>query len=248
MNKNLFSSLFTHSDNNTPAQDNSALSQHEIEQHLHEQYAINNNANNSTFIAMLTALMVAFTGYAYAIKECIGCETEPKDCTLFLIATLAVLFVLLILHAVAVEIGSSQRSNQLIIDKIRVKTYKSAEEYSKIFSEGYNSFNKKFLNFVQGLYDVLSKQFFWISCVLVMFTNCFYKKQFSNNACELWILCVFPLLMLVHRCGLFYSYKNKYEGYKKSNESKEEASVPKKSLNVCAVIGWICKKISSFFF
>ena len=55
--------------------------QKELELQLHEQYAINNNANVSSFIAMIGALIIAFTGYGYVLYqylmgECACCNLK----------------------------------------------------------------------------------------------------------------------------------------------------------------------------
>ena len=141
--------------------DNNENKDKDEEVQLHEQYAVNNNANNTSYIALITPLFMAFTGYAYVLYNymttCLPCGEEVMIYT-----TMAVLVVLLILHAVALEIGASQRSNQLVIDKIRVKKYKTKEEYYKVFPKGYNSFGKNCLSFIQGIYNTFAKTCFYL--------------------------------------------------------------------------------------
>ena len=103
--------------------DNNKDKDEDEEAQLHEQYAVNNNANNTSYIALITPLFMAFTGYAYVLYNYMTTYL-PCGEGVMIYTTMAVLVVLLILHAVALEIGASQRSNQLVIDKIRVKKIK----------------------------------------------------------------------------------------------------------------------------
>ena len=41
----------------------------ELEKHLHEQYAINNNSNSDILISLISALLISFTGYGYVLYQ-----------------------------------------------------------------------------------------------------------------------------------------------------------------------------------
>ena len=43
------------------------LMRRQLEKHLHEQYAINNNSKTSSLIAILAAVMIAFTAFGYVL-------------------------------------------------------------------------------------------------------------------------------------------------------------------------------------
>ena len=139
--------------------------QKELELQLHEQYAINNNANVSSFIAMIGALIIAFTGYGYVLYQYLMgdvCCCKMADAeTMVHIATFAVLVVIFILYMVAVQIGASQRSDQFVIHNIRRRAY-NPTQYDTIFPKGYTPFGKSFCTFVQGIYNTLS----WIFLVV----------------------------------------------------------------------------------
>lgn len=173
---------------------------------LHEQYAVNNNANNTSYIALITPLFMAFTGYAYVLYNYMTTYL-PCGEEVMIYTTMAVLVVLLILHAVALEIGASQRSNQLVIDKIRVKKYKTKEEYYKVFPKGYNSFGKNYFTFVQGIYNTFSKTCFYLYTLFCM--NLYYLLE--KNEYIALILQVIVVLMLLHRCCLYTKYKERYD-------------------------------------
>lgn len=147
----------------------------ELAKQLHEQYAISNNSNVSSFVAMIGALMAAFSGYAYVLYQyLIGdfncCCHRSNATTMVYIATIAVLLVILVLYIVAIEIGANQRSNQFIVFAIRMDAY-SSDEYKKVFPNGYHPFDKTFMGFVQGMYNELSIMFFIIYIIIVLISE-----------------------------------------------------------------------------
>lgn len=177
-----------------------------IESQLHEQYAVNNNANNTNYIALLTPLFMAFTGYAYVLYNYMTTYLPYGD-KIMIYTTIAVLIVLLILHAVALEIGASQRSNQFVIDKIREKAYRETEESDRIFHNGYISSGKDYFNFIQGIYNTFSKTCFYLYTLFCM--NLYYLLE--KNEYIALILQVIVVLMLLHRCCLYSKYKEIYD-------------------------------------
>lgn len=148
--------------------------QKELELQLHEQYAINNNANVSSFIAMIAALIVAFTGYGYVLYQYLMgdvCCCKMADAeTMVHIATCAVLVVIFILYMVAIEVGAGQRSNQFVVQAIRMKAY-NPTEYKGIFPKGYHPFDKGFCGFTQGIYNTLSKILVVLYVIILVFTS-----------------------------------------------------------------------------
>ena len=195
--------------------DNNENKDKDEEVQLHEQYAVNNNANNTSYIALITPLFMAFTGYAYVLYNYMTTYL-PCGEEVMIYTTMAVLVVLLILHAVALEIGASQRSNQLVIDKIRVKKYKTKEEYYKVFPKGYNSFGKNYVNFVQGIYNTFSK-----TCLYLYMLFTINLFVFVENKCVVCVLLSFALLMPLHRYCLFCKYKEKYDRGDNNSDNKE---------------------------
>lgn len=170
--------------------------QKELELQLHEQYAINNNANVSSFIAMIGALIIAFTGYGYVLYQYLMgdvCCCKMADAeTMVHIATFAVLVVIFILYMIAVQIGASQRSNQFVIHNIRRRAY-NPTQYDTIFPKGYTPFGKSFYTFVQGIYNTLS----WI--FLVVYIIIAVASSYMINVC--WWLVILYLIGFVIMLG-----------------------------------------------
>ena len=196
--------------------------QKELELQLHEQYAINNNANVSSFIAMITALIIAFGGYGYVLYqylmgECACCNYDKANAaTMVHIATFAVLVVILILYMVAIEVGAGQRSNQFVVHAIRNKAY-GKTQYEEVFPKGYDPFDKGFYGFVQGIYNTLSKIFFviyWGVLILSWITfgwDCVHIAYIVGG-----------ILMLIFRCCKYCRYKSTSDYFKtKLGENKE---------------------------
>ena len=183
--------------------------QFELEKQLHEQYAINNNANVSSFVAMIGSLLVAFTGYGYVVYQYLMgegnhccCQTAKANIMLAL-ATIAVLVVIFILYMVAIEIGASQRTNQFVIYAIRKKAYGDLQ-YNNIFPKGYEPFNKNFFTFVQGIYNTLSWIFLGIYVIIAILSFCVIKQ----HGCCLCCCAILGLYMISFRYSKFTKYKN----------------------------------------
>ena len=184
--------------------------QKELELQLHEQYAINNNANVSSFIAMIGALIIAFTGYGYVLYqylmgECARCNHDKANAaTMVHIATFAVLVVIFILYMVAIEVGAGQRSNQFVIHNIRKKAYdNNKEELEKIYPEGYSPKGKNYFNFVQGIYNTLS----WIFGGIYAFIAILSFGVIVQNCCGLCVCAIMWLYMISFRCSKFTKYR-----------------------------------------
>ena len=184
--------------------------QKELELQLHEQYAINNNANVSSFIAMIGALIIAFTGYGYVLYQylmvpCACCNHDKANAaTIVHIATFAVLVVIFILYMVAIEVGAGQRSNQFVIHNIRKKAYdNNKEELEKIYPEGYSPQGKNYFNFVQGIYNTLS----WIFGGIYAFIAVLSFGVIVQNCCGLCVCAIMWLYMISFRCSKFTKYR-----------------------------------------
>ena len=184
--------------------------QKELELQLHEQYAINNNANVSSFIAMIGTLIIAFTGYGYVLYqylmgECACCNYDKANAaTMVHIATFAVLVVIFILYMVAVQIGASQRSDQFVIHNIRKRAYdNNKEELEKIYPEGYTPEGKNYFKFVQGIYNILS----WIFWGIYAFIAILSFGVIVQNYCGLSVCAIMWLYMISFRCSKFAKYR-----------------------------------------
>ena len=208
--------------------------QFELEKQLHEQYAINNNANTTSIIALITTLLGVVSVYGYIfIHSTIGfasdmgsmavpCGQYSLDVLLF--SAIAAFFILIVIFYLSAFIGSNQRKEQFIAFAIRHKNYKNkSNEYDQIFPSKYHPFNKSKSEFVQGLYGEICcilKILFWlisISTIIKLLSN-FYKyyekatvSYYGLTAIVLFAL-FFILSIVAHYCiieKLYISYKSR---------------------------------------
>ena len=196
-----------------------------LEKQLHEQYAINNNANISSFIAMIGSLIAAFTGYGYVVNQylmnnskCCHCSCNHifNSYTMLELATAAVLVVIFILYIVAIEIGVGQRSNQFVIHRIREKAYDNSSEFIATYHDGYSPMGKTYFTFIQGIYNSFSWIFLGIYLAIVVY-SCI---EFNLSNCWITVYCVMGLYMLNFRCAKFSKYLkmcDKDDAYKWKN-------------------------------
>jgi hypothetical protein len=160
-------------------QENTTM-QDELLKQLHEQYAVNNNANLGTIVTLVVAVIavIGYFGYVYVhtgveFSEDFGCliAEEVNGVNVYyldalLLIYLASVLVIAILIRLCIYQGVAQRKEQFIIHAIRCKYFKDGlnkEDY--IFPEGYTPYKKERLQIVQGLYGELVKIFksvFWI--------------------------------------------------------------------------------------
>jgi hypothetical protein len=141
--------------------------QREVELQLHEQYAINNNANLGSVITFMVSIITVVGLYAYTFAHTTlefsnpplvemydsSCDMYSFDCLFFLAA--GVICVLTIIQYICLYQGSQQRYEQFITHAIRCKYFGPNFLHSqrpKVFPEDYSPFNKKLNAFVQGLY------------------------------------------------------------------------------------------------
>ena len=185
--------------------------QKELELQLHEQFAINNNANSNSFVAMLGALIIAFTGYGYVLYQFLMgdygrcCCQNAKAQAMVHIATIAVLVVILILYVVAVHIGASQRSDQFVIHKIRGNAYAhDMSRFKDIYGKGYSPVGKSFMCFVQGFYNSLSWMLLAIYSVIAFVTWGVVLKC----CCLQTVAIILLVAMLGYRLYKFAKYLN----------------------------------------
>ena len=171
----------------------------ELEKQLHEQYAINGNANVGHFITMISALVFAFAGYGYVLNQHL-INDSFYSLTMTYIGTMAVLTVVAILYLVAVELGSKQRSDQFVVHRIREKAYKDDEDCFAEIYVNYKPTGKNYLTFVQGMYNVIAWALLAIYVGIVAITAVYTK-------CESGIVWLVMYMLLLMVMILFLSHK-----------------------------------------
>ena len=173
-------------------QENTAM-QAELLKQLHEQYAVNNNANLGTIVTLVVAVIavIGYFGYVYVhtgvdFSKDFGCliAEEVNDVKVYyldalLLIYLASVLVIAILIRLCIYQGVAQRKEQFIIDGIRSKCFgpeylwskmkvDNSDKEVKIFPQSYHPYHKKGLDIVQGLYGELIKIFIGITCLLTL--------------------------------------------------------------------------------
>ena len=188
-----------------------------LELQLHEQYAINNNANVSSFIAMIGALIIAFTGYGYVLYQYLMddwcglcCCGKAHATTMMHIATFAVLAVIFILYVVALNLGTGQRMEQFITFAIRKTAYKDkTDTYKEIYPKSYHPFNKTIWKFTQGMYNSLLYIFLIVYVTIGIYTALYVLEK----SCYLLVYALPLVGIITITCYKYYSYIKREEAY-----------------------------------
>ena len=135
--------------------------QKEMLMQLHEQYAINNNANLGSMVTLLAALIAIIGGYGYVFLHLDIANTSNVQflclhpdfsfVSLILIAT-ATMVVLVILKYICMYQGFAQRKEQFIIYAIRYKyelSISKANANERIFPINMPPFIKRVLLYIK---------------------------------------------------------------------------------------------------
>ena len=224
--------------------------QFELESQLHEQYAINNNANVGSFVSFLAALLAlfGFFGYAFVFSSnqfsVDGKLIKDSIMTLdvFFLFSIIVIGMLFFLSLVSLQLGYSNRSNQIIIDRIRDRYFKKNKKL--IFGKSYSPLKKTWCSFVQDYFNIFYWMFF-IGQILVIFFTVYKAKQNSLlcnselNWC--WFIFVF-FIFLIQFLSIFLSlwFRSHYFGkYCSSFKDKIANKMIKKS---CCIARYIYKR------
>ena len=191
--------------------------EHELEKQIHEQYAINNNANLSSIIALLLGLFAAIGAYGYVFIHTTVTSLPINypivtsfDSSQFLFATIGCHIVLVIMLHICMYQGFAQRYEQFVTYAIRYE-YHSQVNHSmltkKIFPNTYHPFNKSGLNIIQGLYGEIVKIIIYLILPLFICSVVYqYRYDLINT---LWI--IFPLsLTIAWFVGYFNFKKERY--------------------------------------
>lgn len=229
-----------------------------LEEQLHEQYAVNNNSKTSSLIAILAALMVAFTGYGYVLynyllpSQC--CSLFTKN-SLLICVSIAVIEVITLLYILSVYLGTDQRLEQFIAFSIRIKHYddkRKYREYNLVYPKCYHPFNKTFCNFVQGINNVLSNALIFGLSFIICATLAFCNEARSNEVFHIsWSVSL--LYMLYYRMQSYQKYLKRESEYKSAYAASDNQIIRKilKEERTCCILEKaksICKHIDCVIF
>ena len=157
------------------------LPETELEMQLHEQYAINNNSNMSSMIALFVGLFAAIGAYGYVFihtKNFTNTSTM-YDLPQLLFTAIGCFIVLAIMAYLCIYQGFAQRYEQFITFAIRNKHHSqyqqsfddnASQQSKQIFPQKYNPFDKEGLSIMQGLYGEFLKIIIVIMTLLILAT------------------------------------------------------------------------------
>lgn len=173
----------------------------ELEKHLHEQYAINNNSKAGILTSLIGSLLVILTGhgfvlYQYRIDEC-------NDVSIVTLVAVVAQVVMALLYCICVNLGAGQRKDQFITFAIRKKYYVIRSKYDEIFPDGYHPFNKTFCSFVQGVYNIWTKATIIVIWGIVLCQFLFVEPK--GLVLIGGFMCT--LVCILYRCTYFNKYK-----------------------------------------
>lgn len=195
--------------------------QFELEKQLHEQYAINNNANTGTLVALLAAIIVIFTAYGLAFKnlklESFPYNQRDEEIVLFFL-TFVIQIVLSFLSLLIVHFGYVQRRDQNVINAIREKYYLDGEKLSKEYwilylgyqpyiGDGYGGLRK----FLPGFYNLFFR--FFLICLFTV--TLLTSVSISCCCCQIFLLFFSSFRLLLYALNLFVRQRKW-----KTNESR----------------------------
>lgn len=186
--------------------------QFELESQLHEQYAINNNANVGSFVTFLVALLAlfGFFGYAYIFSsnefslngKLIKDGIMALD--VFLLFSIIVIGMLFFLSLISLQLGYSSRSNQIIIDRIRDRYFEKNKQI--IFGNSYSPKGKTWGSFIQDYFNLFFWLFFYGQVLLISISalKIFQNINFDFELNWYWLIFT-VIIFLTQMSAIFFS-------------------------------------------
>lgn len=186
--------------------------QFELESQLHQQYAINNNANVGSFVTFLAALLALFGifGYAYVFSsnefslngKLIKDDIMALD--VFLLFSIIVIGMLFFLSLISLQLGYSSRSNQIIIDRIRERYFKKNKQI--IFGNSYSPKDKTWGSFIQDYFNLFFWLFFFGQVLLISISSLkiFQNINFDYELNLYWLIFTI-VVILIQMSAIFFS-------------------------------------------
>jgi hypothetical protein len=180
---------------------NSSEKQDKLLFQLHEQYAINNNSSMGAVISLLVSMFAAIGAYGYVWTHC---GLSPKDFGLadLTFSAIGATLILLIMSYICMYQGASQRLEQFITYKIRMRF-----GLVDFFPAGYEPYGKKGLQVVQGLYGEFVK-IFTIVAFFVLISFLLKAKELHDFQCDCkyTVFAILGFMIYLGLNSLFLSY------------------------------------------
>jgi hypothetical protein len=220
--------------------------QFELERQLHEQYAINNNANIGSFVSFVVALLALFGFFGYAFVFSSNefsidgklIKNGIMSLDVFFLFSIIVIGMLFFLSLVSIQLGYSCRSNQIIIDRIRNQYFGKNKKI--VFGKSYSPLKKTWYNYVQDYFNLFYWMFFigqifvFLFTVIKIFQNIFLK----DGVLSFWGILVF-IVFIIHLGCIFlslYCRSHYFVKYCKAFKIKITEKMIKKS---CCIVRYI---------
>lgn len=209
--------------------DKNAKMQQQLEMHLHEQYATNNNATLSSMLTLFVTMLAVLAGYGCVFLNS-QAECEPESLlkvgdlytiSALLLTTSASTLILAAIAYICIETGYKGRMEQFITYAIRKKYYRTEEAFLEIFPKGYTPFKKdgNWITPIQSPYDT----FLHITTVSMILINIVTTVRVLCSACNCGCCCcdmvllvyIQMLTLLVFLIAVMYCLKRCYGKYLK---------------------------------
>jgi len=199
-----------------------------LENHLHQQYAENDNKRSSVFTSFIVGIIAlfGFYGFVYVNTNKREWNFDIQEFLLMSFITIGILFFLAIL---ALYYGYALRRDQFIINKIREERYKkNGTDMKKIFGDLYSPFGKKCRDFIPDFYNF----FYWLFFISEIFLGIISIIKvicivFSNNLfCDCKNIICFMLFFISLIIFIFYTLKFRCRYFDRYEE--KQLQVPKK--------------------
>jgi hypothetical protein len=163
-------------------------SEETLENHLHKQYAENDNNRIGALISFTTGIIALFGFYGYVFVNTNRREYWNFDMQEYLLMSLITTGILFFLAILALYLGYSFRRDHLIVGNIRKERYKKNKKRMKnIFGKLYSARNKSIWNFIPDFYNL----FYW----LFLFSEIFIH-----------ITAILKISDIINSCISFYRY------------------------------------------
>jgi len=186
-----------------------------LEDHLHQQYAENDNHRIGVFTSFIVGIISLFGFYGYVFVNTNNREYSKFSLQEYLLMSFVTIGILFFLAILVTYLGYSVRRDHFIVYNIRIKRYKIETEMEKIFGKLYDPRGKKFLSFLPDLYNL----FYWLFFIseIFIFITIYNKindiKNNDNQLCKNIIILhiillyfIFIILTVVFRIKYYFKY------------------------------------------
>lgn len=200
--------------------------QQQLELHLHEQYALNNNSTLASMLTLFVSMLAVIYGYGYVFLnsvdrlEGVAMKVDGSYSWYALLFTnAAATLVLTAISYICVISGYKGRMEQFITHAIRKKYYPDVG-FDAIFPNGYNPYKSGWFNAIQGPYDMFLVILSFLVAVMNIAT--IFRGCHTQVGAEVW-WCILSLLFYALICFLaILKCYNKFMIRKAEYEIKEK--------------------------